>query len=175
MYRAKYVANLRAAGIADQQLFDALFAKPWVVYAKRTFGKPHFENVDRRRKEWKCVFKNPSQNWEFPGFYKPFCDFPWFRLERKMFSLINGGLQHVALRVREDLLDPAFKSITPPSLRVGFLVGSGIKFGLKDHGFTEFIGGQERALGDPDDSASRSWYGHSLFFEPDSLNTTLLR
>lgn len=40
MYRAKYVAGLRAAGIADQGLFDALFAKPWVVYAKRPFGAP---------------------------------------------------------------------------------------------------------------------------------------
>ena len=40
MYRAKYIANLRAAGITDQQLFDALFAKPWVVYAKRPFGGP---------------------------------------------------------------------------------------------------------------------------------------
>jgi hypothetical protein len=34
------MANLRAAGITDQQLFDALFAKPWVVYAKRSFGGP---------------------------------------------------------------------------------------------------------------------------------------
>ena len=38
MFRAKYVAGLRAAGISDQPLFDALFAKPWVVYAKRPFG-----------------------------------------------------------------------------------------------------------------------------------------
>ena len=40
MFRAKYVAGLRAAGIADQPLFDALFSKPWVVYAKRPFGGP---------------------------------------------------------------------------------------------------------------------------------------
>lgn len=40
MFRAKYVAGLRAAGINDQPLFDALFAKPWVVYAKRPFGGP---------------------------------------------------------------------------------------------------------------------------------------
>lgn len=40
MFRAKYVAGLRAAGLTDQKLFDALFAKPWVVYAKRPFGGP---------------------------------------------------------------------------------------------------------------------------------------
>ena len=40
IFRAKYVAALRGAGIADQQLFDALFAKPWVVYAKKPFGGP---------------------------------------------------------------------------------------------------------------------------------------
>jgi hypothetical protein len=40
MFRAKYVAGLRAAGITDQRLFDDLFSKPWVVYAKRPFGGP---------------------------------------------------------------------------------------------------------------------------------------
>lgn len=40
MFRAKYVAGLRTAGIADQGLFNGLFAKPWVVYAKRPFGGP---------------------------------------------------------------------------------------------------------------------------------------
>ena len=40
MFRAKYVAGLRAAGIKDQPLFDALFARPWIVYAKRPFGGP---------------------------------------------------------------------------------------------------------------------------------------
>ncbi len=41
MYRAKYVAALRRAGVADKKLFDRLFAKPWVVYAKRPFGNTH--------------------------------------------------------------------------------------------------------------------------------------
>jgi hypothetical protein len=40
MFRAKYVAGLRTAGIVDKGLFDALFAKTWVVYAKRPFGGP---------------------------------------------------------------------------------------------------------------------------------------
>jgi hypothetical protein len=38
MFRAKYVAALRSNKINDQQLFDALFKKNWVVYAKRPFG-----------------------------------------------------------------------------------------------------------------------------------------
>jgi hypothetical protein len=38
MFRAKYVAALRCNKINDQQLFDALFKKNWVVYAKRPFG-----------------------------------------------------------------------------------------------------------------------------------------
>jgi hypothetical protein len=38
MFRAKYVAALRNEKINDQQLFDALFKKNWVVYAKRPFG-----------------------------------------------------------------------------------------------------------------------------------------
>jgi hypothetical protein len=40
MFRGKYVAALRAGGIVDQALFDSLYAKPWVVYAKRPFGGP---------------------------------------------------------------------------------------------------------------------------------------
>lgn len=38
MFRAKYVAILRAKGIKDKPLFDALFSKKWVVFAKRPFG-----------------------------------------------------------------------------------------------------------------------------------------
>jgi hypothetical protein len=41
MFRAKYVALLRKQGIKDKPLFDALFAKKWVVYAKRPFGSTH--------------------------------------------------------------------------------------------------------------------------------------
>ena len=37
MHRDIYLSNLRVASIADLQLFDALFAKPWQVYAKRPF------------------------------------------------------------------------------------------------------------------------------------------
>lgn len=37
VFRAKYVAELRRKGIADQELFDKLFTKNWVVYAKRPF------------------------------------------------------------------------------------------------------------------------------------------
>lgn len=40
VFRAKYVALLRKAGIEDQKLFDTLFSKPWVVYAKKPFGHP---------------------------------------------------------------------------------------------------------------------------------------
>lgn len=43
VFRARYVAQLRAGGITDKVLLDNLFAKEWVVYAKRPFGKP--ENV----------------------------------------------------------------------------------------------------------------------------------
>ena len=39
VFRAKYVAELRRSGIADQELFDKLFTKSWVVYAKRPFGR----------------------------------------------------------------------------------------------------------------------------------------
>lgn len=38
VFRAKYVAVLREKGIQDQALYDALFTKDWVVYAKRPFG-----------------------------------------------------------------------------------------------------------------------------------------
>ena len=40
VFRAKYVQCLRAGGVADQRLFDQLFNKGWVVYAKRPFGGP---------------------------------------------------------------------------------------------------------------------------------------
>ena len=40
VYRAKFVALLRAGGINDQDLVDKLFSKNWVVYAKRPFGGP---------------------------------------------------------------------------------------------------------------------------------------
>lgn len=40
VFRAKYVQQLRASGIADQHLYNSLFCKKWVVYAKRPFGGP---------------------------------------------------------------------------------------------------------------------------------------
>ena len=40
VFRAKYVQQLRANDITDQQLFNSLFSKNWVVYAKRPFGGP---------------------------------------------------------------------------------------------------------------------------------------
>lgn len=40
VFRAKYVQQLRQKGIADKALIESLFAKPWVVYAKRPFGGP---------------------------------------------------------------------------------------------------------------------------------------
>lgn len=40
VFRAKYVSLLRMHGITDQPLLDGLFAKNWVVYAKRPFGGP---------------------------------------------------------------------------------------------------------------------------------------
>ncbi|NBV72485.1 MAG: IS91 family transposase [Burkholderiaceae bacterium] len=41
VYRAKYVAILRASDLViEQEIFDALFRKDWVVYAKRPFGSP---------------------------------------------------------------------------------------------------------------------------------------
>ena len=41
VYRAKYVAILRASDMeVEQTTYDALFKKEWVVYAKRPFGSP---------------------------------------------------------------------------------------------------------------------------------------
>jgi hypothetical protein len=40
VFRAKYVALLRANGINDKTLLNSLFDKDWVVYAKRPFGGP---------------------------------------------------------------------------------------------------------------------------------------
>jgi hypothetical protein len=40
VFRAKYVGVLRLAGIEDKELYASLYAKPWVVYAKRPFGGP---------------------------------------------------------------------------------------------------------------------------------------
>jgi len=40
VYRAKYVQQLRQQGIHDKTLIESLFAKDWVVYAKRPFGGP---------------------------------------------------------------------------------------------------------------------------------------
>lgn len=40
VFRAKYVAGLRAGGIEDKSLLESLFKKDWVVYAKRPFGGP---------------------------------------------------------------------------------------------------------------------------------------
>ena len=40
VFRAKFVALLRASGIKDQDLIDQLFTKSWVVYGKRPFGGP---------------------------------------------------------------------------------------------------------------------------------------
>lgn len=40
VFRAKYVSTLRAKKIGNQNLYDALFKKQWVVYAKRPFGGP---------------------------------------------------------------------------------------------------------------------------------------
>lgn len=40
VFRAKYVQQLRVAGIEDKPLIESLFQKEWVVYAKRPFGGP---------------------------------------------------------------------------------------------------------------------------------------
>src|SRR5690625_465285 len=40
VFRAKYVVELRQKKVGDQALFDSLFKKDWVVYAKRPFGGP---------------------------------------------------------------------------------------------------------------------------------------
>lgn len=38
VFRAKYVSMLRSSGVSDKNLYDALFKKEWVVFAKRPFG-----------------------------------------------------------------------------------------------------------------------------------------
>lgn len=40
VFRAKYIHYLRVHGIQDQCLFDRLYSRPWVVYARRPFGGP---------------------------------------------------------------------------------------------------------------------------------------
>lgn len=40
VFRAKYVAHLRAQGVGEDSLLQGLFKRPWVVYAKRPFGGP---------------------------------------------------------------------------------------------------------------------------------------
>ena len=40
VFRAKYVQQLREKAFADKALLESLFAKQWVVYAKRPFGGP---------------------------------------------------------------------------------------------------------------------------------------
>ena len=40
VFRAKFVASLRACGITDRDLMEKLFTKNWIVYAKRPFGGP---------------------------------------------------------------------------------------------------------------------------------------
>jgi hypothetical protein len=41
MYRAKFVAHLRASGVViPQSIGKAIFSKEWVVYAKRPFASP---------------------------------------------------------------------------------------------------------------------------------------
>lgn len=40
VFRAKFVSGLRNNDLGSQDLMDALYARPWVVYAKRPFGGP---------------------------------------------------------------------------------------------------------------------------------------
>jgi hypothetical protein len=40
VFRAKFCAALREKGLGSKSLMDPLFARPWVVYAKRPFGGP---------------------------------------------------------------------------------------------------------------------------------------
>jgi len=40
VFRAKYVHSLRQNAVTDKELFDSLFSKDWVVYAKKPFGGP---------------------------------------------------------------------------------------------------------------------------------------
>jgi len=41
VFRAKFISELRKNGIKEPLLFDKLFTKEWVVYAKRPFKKSH--------------------------------------------------------------------------------------------------------------------------------------
>ncbi len=40
VFRAKFVAALRISDLGSQVLYDQLFSKAWVVYAKKPFGSP---------------------------------------------------------------------------------------------------------------------------------------
>lgn len=40
VFRAKFISALRSQSLSDQSLYDTLFRKDWVVYAKRPFGGP---------------------------------------------------------------------------------------------------------------------------------------
>lgn len=40
VFRAKYVQQLREKGVGEKGLIESLFAKDWIVYAKRPFGGP---------------------------------------------------------------------------------------------------------------------------------------
>lgn len=40
VFRAKFAAELRGSHLGDQSLYDKLFSKSWVVYAKRPFASP---------------------------------------------------------------------------------------------------------------------------------------
>ena len=40
VFRAKFVAELRKQLDLDQKLYNGLFLKKWVIYAKRPFGNP---------------------------------------------------------------------------------------------------------------------------------------
>lgn len=40
VYRAKFVAEMRQEKLGNQTLYDKLFSKSWVVYAKRPFASP---------------------------------------------------------------------------------------------------------------------------------------
>lgn len=42
VFRAKYVAHLRKQELGSQKLFDSLFSKKWVVYAKEPFAHPSY-------------------------------------------------------------------------------------------------------------------------------------
>lgn len=41
VFRAQFVAELRRNGIKDKKLYDALFSKSWVIYAKKPFKNTH--------------------------------------------------------------------------------------------------------------------------------------